>query len=204
MQQSEPCTTTTRSSGEGAPCNGLARARTAITTHQRRDAGLYPHRQRICRRPGVAIAQRDCWPVDLTEVRLRTRLLAFSAAQLVVFGIVVAASYREVQHTVLPMLAESLRQKTESGLASASRQTLYRASSSTTSRPRRISNARHSLKAKASQGNSLSPSNPWLRLSLVCECGSRARRYDLRRERGGRSRSNVHADDSRRSAGKEA
>ncbi len=51
------------------------------------------------------------------EVRLRTRLLAFSAAQLVVFGIVVAASYHEVQHTVLPMLEESLRQKTESALS---------------------------------------------------------------------------------------
>jgi signal transduction histidine kinase len=49
-------------------------------------------------------------------MRLRSRLLAFSAAQLVVFGLVVAVGYYEVRTTVLPMLEASLRHRAESSL----------------------------------------------------------------------------------------
>ena len=49
-------------------------------------------------------------------MRLRSRLLAFSAAQLVVFGLIVAFGYYEVRTTVLPMLETSLRTHAESSL----------------------------------------------------------------------------------------
>jgi signal transduction histidine kinase len=49
-------------------------------------------------------------------MRLRTRLLAHSSAQLVVFGLIVGLGYYEVRATVVPMLEDSLRMKAESSL----------------------------------------------------------------------------------------
>ena len=49
-------------------------------------------------------------------MRLRTRLLAHSSAQLIVFGLIVGLGYYEVRATVVPMLEDSLRKKAESSL----------------------------------------------------------------------------------------
>lgn len=49
-------------------------------------------------------------------MRLATRLLAHSSAQLVVFGLLVGFGYNEVRTTVVPMLEDSLRDKARSSL----------------------------------------------------------------------------------------
>ena len=50
-------------------------------------------------------------------MRLATRLLAHSSAQLVVFGLIVGLGYYEVRTTVVPMLEDSLRDKAQSSLS---------------------------------------------------------------------------------------